>query len=274
VDIVVARTPSAVVAPVIRHENEQGRQAVMIGEDRDFRASDGAAAELVVDHVRGQIERAEVKPGDRLPPERELAQRIGVSRPSVRAGLRSLSAMGVVQTRHGSGTYIADGPPQLDSRPLSLLAALHGFTTEQMFEARRVLEVGVAGLAAERASGEQIAAMAEEVTGMFASVEDQQAFLMHDIRFHRAVAMASGNPILASLVEMVSSLYFEHRRRTLPRGRDLRETAVIHRNIYHAVRAHDADRARREMSVHLPRSQRLSSTDARAAVAVVANFAR
>ena len=143
----------------------------MIGDERDFRASDGAAAELVVDHVRDRIERAELKPGDRLPPERELAQRIGVSRPSVRAGLRSLSALGVVQTRHGSVPTCADGPPQLDSRPLSLLAALHGFTTEQMFEARRVLEVGVAGLAAERANGEQIAAMAEEVTGMFASVE-------------------------------------------------------------------------------------------------------
>ena len=126
----------------------------MMGEDRDFRASDAAAAELVVDFVRGHIERGELRPGDRLPPERELAQQIGVSRPSVRAGLRSLSAMGVVQTRHGSGTYIADGPPQLDSQPLSMLASLHGFTPDQMFEARRVLEVGVAGLAAERASGD------------------------------------------------------------------------------------------------------------------------
>jgi GntR family transcriptional regulator, transcriptional repressor for pyruvate dehydrogenase complex len=267
-----------VVEPVmLRGAVQRGRQAAMTGEDREIRTSDGAAAELVVDHVRGHIERGELRPGDRLPPERELAQRIGVSRPSVRAGLRSLSAMGVVQTRHGSGTYIADGPPTLDSRPLSLLAALHGFTQEQMFEARRVLEVGVAGLAAERASGDQIAAMAEEVTGMFASVEDPQAFLLHDIRFHRAVAMASGNPILASLVEMVSSLYFEQRRRTLPRGRDLRETAVIHRNIYHAVRAHDSERARREMSMHLPRLQRLAAGDAqavRSAVAVAAAFTR
>jgi GntR family transcriptional regulator, transcriptional repressor for pyruvate dehydrogenase complex len=242
--------------------------------ERDFRASDAAAAELVVDFIRGQIERGELRPGDRLPPERELAQRIGVSRPSVRAGLRSLAAMAVVQTRHGSGTYIADGPPQLDSRPLSLLAALHGFTPEQMFEARRVLEVGVAGLAAERATGEQIAAMAEEVTEMFASVEDPNTFLMHDVRFHRAVAMASGNPILASLVEMVSSLYFEHRRRTLPRGRDLRETAIIHRNIYHAVRAHDVDRARREMSVHLPRLRNAGAPDLRAARETVAVAAR
>jgi len=241
----------------------------MMDDERDYRGHEGAATELVVDHVRGQIERGELRPGDRLPPERELAQHIGVSRPSVRAGLRSLSAIGVVHTRHGSGTYIADGPPQLDSRPLSLLAALHGFTPEQMFEARRTLEVGVAGLAAERASGDQIAAMAEEVTGMFASVEDPQTFLMHDIRFHRAVAMASGNPILASLVEMVSSLYFEQRRRQLQRGRDLRETAIIHRNIYHAVRAHDIERARREMSVHLPRVQRA----AQAAVAVAARVA-
>lgn len=222
-------------------------------EARAFRESDAAAAELVVSVLRGKIEKGQLRPGDRLPPERELAQKIGVSRPSVRAGLRSLAAMGVVQTRHGSGTYIADGPPQLDSRPLGLLAALHGFTPEQMFEARRVLEVGVAGLAAERATAEQIAAMSEEVTGMFASVEDPEAFLRHDVRFHRAVAMASGNPILASLVEMVSSLYFEHRRRNLPRGRDLRETAATHRNIYQAVRAHDVDRARREMGVHLPR---------------------
>lgn len=240
----------------------------MMDDEREYR-HEGAATELVVDHVRGQIERGELRPGDRLPPERELAQHIGVSRPSVRAGLRSLSAIGVVHTRHGSGTYIADGPPQLDSRPLSLLAALHGFTPDQMFEARRTLEVGVAGLAAERASGDQIAAMAEEVTGMFASVEDPQTFLMHDIRFHRAVAMASGNPILASLVEMVSSLYFEQRRRQLQRGRDLRETAIIHRNIYHAVRAHDIERARREMSVHLPRVQRA----AQAAVAVAARVA-
>ena len=248
----------------------------MLGDDREFRGSDAAAAELVVDFVRAQIERGQLRPGDRLPPERELAQRVGVSRPSVRAGLRSLSAMSIVHTRHGSGTYIAEGPPLLDSRPLSLLASLHGFTTEQIFEARRVMEVGVAGLAAERASGDQIAAMAEEVTGMFASVEDSQAFLLHDVRFHRAVAMASGNPILASLVEMVSTLYFEHRKRTLPRGRDLRETAITHRNIYHAVRAHDSDRARREMSVHLPRAQRAAGPElaaARVAAAVVSSVA-
>ncbi len=156
---------------------------------------------LVITHVRGLLRRGKLRPGQQLPPERELARRIGVSRPSVRAGLRSLAAKGLLVTRHGAGTFVAAGPPMLDSEPLSLLAALHGFTRAEMFEARRTLEVGVAELAAARATGDGLAAIADAVMGMFASVDVPQAFLVHDIRFHRAVAAASGNPILASLVE-------------------------------------------------------------------------
>jgi GntR family transcriptional repressor for pyruvate dehydrogenase complex len=219
--------------------------------NRRFR-SDVAAAEMVVDVVRGQIERGQLRPGDRLPAERDLAIRIGVSRPSVRAGLRSLAAMGAVQTRHGSGTYITEGPPMLDAKPLRLLAALHGFSPEQMLEARRVLEMGIAGLAAERATGDHLATMAEEVSGMFAAVDDPQTFLAHDLRFHRAVAAAAGNPILASMAEMISTLYFEHRRRVPRTPEQLREAALLHRNIYQALRAHDPARARHEMSQHMP----------------------
>ena len=108
-----------------------------------------------------------------------------------------------MRSRHGSGTYIPDGPPTLGGEALSFLAALHGFTREEVYEARRILEVGAAGLAAERATPEQLATLAEEVAGLFASLDDPQVFLVHDIDFHRGVAAASGNPIVASLVEMV-----------------------------------------------------------------------
>src|SRR5918996_900603 len=219
------------------------------------------AAEKVVAHVRQLIERGGLKPGDRLPAERELAVQIGVSRPSVRAGLRALAAMGVVQSRHGAGTFIRGGPPMLGSEPLSFLAALHGFTPIEMFEARRVLEVGVAGLAAERATGDQLATIAEEITGMYASMDDQQAFLVHDIRFHRAVATSSGNPILASLVEMVSALFYEHRRKTAGRARDLRESAEMHRTIYNALRIRDVERAREMMNEHLVIAQERQSAE-------------
>jgi GntR family transcriptional regulator, transcriptional repressor for pyruvate dehydrogenase complex len=214
------------------------------------------STEQVVAHVRGLIERGSLRPGDRLPAERDLALQIGVSRPTVRAGLRALAAMGVVQSRHGSGTYIPEGPPTLGSEPLSFLAALHGFTREEMYEARRILEVGAAGLAAERATPEQLASLAEEVASLFATMGDPQRFLVHDITFHRTLAAASGNPIVASIVEMVSALYYERRRQTAVRAsdRDLRDAAEMHRRIYQAVRARDAEAARRAMQEHLQKA--------------------
>src|SRR5207237_627800 len=81
-------------------------------------------------------------------------------------------------------------------------------------EARRTLEVGIVGLAADRATPEDLAAIADEVAESFAATEDPLTFLVHDIRFHRAVATASRNPILASVVEMVSASFYEQRRQT------------------------------------------------------------
>jgi GntR family transcriptional regulator, transcriptional repressor for pyruvate dehydrogenase complex len=214
-------------------------------------ADEALTAERVVIHIEQLIQSGQLKPGDRLPAERELARQVGVSRPSVRSGLHSLAALGIVESRHGTGSFITSGPPRLSSGPLSLLAALHGFTRDEMFEARRVLEVGAAGLAAERANGEERALMAEEVAGMFASLEDPQAFLVHDVRFHRSVALASHNHVLAALVEMVSALVYERRRLTVKRAKDLKESAEMHRRIYMAIRDKTVDRARQEMSEHL-----------------------
>jgi GntR family transcriptional regulator, transcriptional repressor for pyruvate dehydrogenase complex len=215
------------------------------------------AAEQVVGYVRGLIERGELKAGDRLPPERDLASHLGVSRPTVRAGLRALATLGVVQARRGAGTFITDGPPILGSEPLSFMAALHGFTRDEMYEVRRILEVGAAGLAAERARGEHLAALADEVTSLYASIGDAHAFLLHDINFHRAIGAASCNPIVASLMEMVAALYYEQRRDTASRAldRDFREAAEMHRRIYQAVRDRDAARARAEMNAHLLTAQ-------------------
>lgn len=86
---------------------------------------------------------------------------------------------------------------------------------------------------------------------MFASLHDPQTFLIHDIRFHRKVAAASANPILGSLVEMVSAVFYERRRRTANRARDLRPAGEIHRQIYQAIRDHDRARAQTLMYEHL-----------------------
>jgi GntR family transcriptional regulator, transcriptional repressor for pyruvate dehydrogenase complex len=212
--------------------------------------------EQVVARVYELIKIDSLKPGDRLPPERELAKQLGISRPALRAGLSSLISMGVLQSRQGSGTYIVDGPPALDSEPLRLLAELHGFSYEHMFETRSVLEVGAAGLAAERATGEHLATMAEEVTEMFAALKDPQLFLVHDVAFHRAVAAASGNPTLATLVEMVSAILYARRRDTIERAHDFNEALELHRRIYRAIRSHKPDEAREAMRDHIVRAQR------------------
>ena len=221
------------------------------------RSEAGAApvTHRVVSHIRRLIQRRRLRPGDRLPTERELARDMGVSRPSVRAALHFLTAMGVIRSRQGAGTFIQEGPPSLDSEPLSLLAALHGFTADEMFEARGSLEVNVAGLSAQRASGEQRAAMAEEVASMFACLQDPAEFLVHDVRFHRAVAAGSNNPVLAALVDMVSALLYERRRDTIEGARDLRESADMHRRIYQAIRRGDVAQARSAMAEHLRLAQ-------------------
>jgi GntR family transcriptional repressor for pyruvate dehydrogenase complex len=223
------------------------------------------AASRVVEHVRSLIEQGQLHPGDRLPPERDLAVEIGVSRPSLRSGLQKLGAMGVVIARQGAGTFVAAGPPRLENGSLRFLAALHGFTRDDMFEARRVLEVGSSGLAAERATPEQLAVMAEEVAGMFASLDDPQAYLVHDIQFHRSVAAGSCNPVLATLIDTVAEMVYETRRLTVERARDLRQSAEMHRRIYRAVKARDPELARREMSEHLDMARQAQASEEREA---------
>jgi GntR family transcriptional repressor for pyruvate dehydrogenase complex len=209
-----------------------------------------AAGSQVVDHVRREIRAGRLGPGDRLLPERELALSMGLSRPSLRSGLRTLQAMGVITSRRGAGTFIVEGPPCLGKAPLEFLATLHGFTLDQMYETRRMLEVGAASLAAERATGERLAAMADEITGMFATLEEPQTFLRHDLGFHRAVAAASGNPIVAAIIGTLTEIIWEAGRINME-GFSLRESATTHRRIYEAIRSRSAERARREMNDHL-----------------------
>jgi len=221
------------------------------------------STDQVVAFVRDLIVRGRLRPGDRLPAERMLAVQIGVSRPSVRAGLHALAAMGVVRSRHGSGTYIPSGPPVLGSEPLSFLAALHGFTREEMYEARRILEVEAAGLAADRATPEDLATLAEEVAGMFANRDNPPLFLVHDVNFHRAVAEAAKNPIVGTLVGMVSAMYYERRKEVVQRASDsdLRDAAEAHRRVYQAIRARDGAAARRTMNDHLLQAARYQAQE-------------
>ncbi|HKO99688.1 MAG TPA: FadR/GntR family transcriptional regulator [Pyrinomonadaceae bacterium] len=223
----------------------------------------GTTAEEIAVQLRGMIHRGELRSGDRLPPERDLAKMLGVSRPTLRAGISSLAAVGVLRSRPGAGTFVVEpeGSPSLDSGPLRMMASLHGFTSAEMFEARKSLEMAIAGLAAERATGEQMAAMSEEITEMYASLDEPEQFLIHDMRFHQMVAAASGNRILTSLMNMVATILFDVRRKTVNRARDLKESAEMHRQVYRAIRDRDPAAARDAMRDHLVLAQKAQESE-------------
>jgi GntR family transcriptional repressor for pyruvate dehydrogenase complex len=218
----------------------------------------GTTAEEVVTRLRDMIHSGELSPGDRLPPERDLAKILGVSRPTLRAGIRSLATVGILQSRQGAGTFVAERgeSPMLDSSPLRMLSALHGFTSDEMFEARLALEMSIAGLAAERATSEQMTLMAEEITGMYASLSEPEQYLVHDMKFHQTIAAASNNRILTSLMNMIATILFDNRSKTVKRAKDLKQSAEQHHNIYRAMRERDPEVARRAMHDHLIETQK------------------
>jgi len=209
----------------------------------------------VVDHIRAMIENGSLQPGDKIPPEREFAKKLGISRASLRTGIGYLAAMGVMKVKHGVGTFVADGPPEFGKASLGLMGALHGFQTWQMFEARIILESNIAALAAERSKEEHHAALAEEVAEMFAVMENPTEYLIHDVLFHRIISQASGNPIMAAVIETLTSALYDKRRKTVDRSIDTRESAEMHREIYRSIRSHKPQEARRLMEQHLRMAQ-------------------
>lgn len=209
----------------------------------------------VVGHLREMIQKGELQPGAKLPAERELSLKLKVSRASLRAGIGFLSAMGVLQSRHGSGTFIAEGPPAFDAGMLQVMGSLHGYHPTQMFEARLVIEQALTGFAAERASERELTMLAEEIAEMYASLKDPQEYLIHDVRFHRTLAAAAANPILTALMETVTAALYDRRRQTVEFAQDLKESADMHREIYRAVRSRDVEQAKNAMALHLLRAQ-------------------
>jgi GntR family transcriptional repressor for pyruvate dehydrogenase complex len=122
-------------------------------------------------------------------------------------------------------------------------------------------------LAAERATDEHIAELAEEVAEMYAALTDPHEYLIHDVRFHRTIARASGNPILGALMETITANLYEYRSKTVINAVDLKESAEMHREIYRAIRSHNPAQARVTMEQHLNLARIAQASEAEAAAA-------
>jgi GntR family transcriptional repressor for pyruvate dehydrogenase complex len=222
----------------------------------------------VVNHIRILIESGALRPGDRIPPEREFARSLGISRASLRTGIGALAAMGVMKVRHGVGTCVVDSPAAFSNASLGLMGALYGFQFWQMFEARLIVESSLAALAAERGREEHHAALAEQVAEMCAIADQPAEFLKHDVLFHRIIAQASGNPILAAVIETLTLAMYEQRRKTVEQADYLDKMAEMHRDIYRAIRAHDPAEARKQMEHHLRMAENAHNTEQPASPAI------
>lgn len=187
----------------------------------------------VAESVRALLAEEEVAPGDRLPPERELAARLGVSRSSLREGLRRLTDLGIIESRQGSGTYLA---------PLDL---------GDLFEVRQRLEPLAARLAAGRRREEDLARLADALAEMEGARDDAQLFGEADVRAHQAIVEASGSLPVRVLFAAIADL-LRHSRATTAANADLRATAVAEVTaIVDAIRNGEADAAESAMRAHL-----------------------
>jgi DNA-binding FadR family transcriptional regulator len=161
--------------------------------------------QTAIDQIKGMIARGELKAGDRLPGEPELAARLGLSRGSLREGVRGLIVLGVLEARQGDGTYVTSLEPQRLLQSLSVLVDLdQAATLAQILDARRILEAGAATRAAQQANEAQLDRLGELVEAA-ASLDTVEAFVENDLAFHRLIAEAAGNPLLVALLDNLAS---------------------------------------------------------------------
>lgn len=211
----------------------------------------GTAVSEVVKQLIGLLTTGELVPGSRLPPERHLAEKLGVGRSAVREALAALEILGIVSVRPGSGTYLRDNTSELLPTTLSWGLMLNAARTRELIEVRGGLETQAATLAAQRVNDDDVTALREYVDVMRDSFDDLDAFLQADIRFHLRIAMAADNVVLRDLLQSTRSLLRLWVERGL-RHRDQAEVAYDeHLRVFEAIAARDPEAAGEAMRAHM-----------------------
>ena len=206
--------------------------------------------EQVVERLRQFIDVQELKPGDRLMSERELAERLGVSRTSVRQALTVLRVQGLVEIRHGDGVYLVTPPGDVIGS-LALEVANSEVDHPMIWEVREGIEVQAARLAARRRTDDDLRHMADALAATAASIAEGGDGIIGDRHFHRALAEASHNPMLAQLHEQMRDVIDRTSEASLTRPGRPAVSLHEHEAIYEAIERGDEDAAARRMREHI-----------------------
>jgi len=206
--------------------------------------------EGIVRQIQDLIAKEHLQPGDRLLGERELAEALSVSRQSVREALRVLDYLGVVEGRPGEGTFVATTPPS----PVD--ASLYSLLSERTFlldviEARRILEEGIVGLAARRATRDDLDALEDALRARERELAAGRRDVAGDLAFHTQLAETTGNPALVSAMRHLNEMWLRSREKTGRRPISPQKALQFHRKILLAVRRRQPALARRILRRHL-----------------------
>ncbi|NSW92683.1 MAG: FadR family transcriptional regulator [Firmicutes bacterium] len=210
-------------------------------------------AEEIIHSIRELIANGELKPGDKLPGERELAEQLCVSRACVREALRALALAGVLSIRPGDGTYLNENTSQYFSdilnTKLNFMLETNDFV--QLIEARKIIESQLAKLAAKRATQEMISILEDSVIKMEKYFDDLETFIREDVKFHVTISEAAENEILFQTLSTVRELLTDVQR-AVSQIEGLRPRSLkYHKKIYECVRDRKFEEAARVMDEHI-----------------------
>lgn len=211
-----------------------------------------AVTEGAINRIKEMIVSGELRPGDRLPREADLAERLGLSRNSLREAVSALSWINVLDVRQGDGTYVTSLEPQLLLEALSFIVDFHrDDTVLRFFEVRRILEPAAASMAAQRMTTDETS----ELKGILDTLDGDaslEVLVANDLKFHQRIAEGSGNPVLASLLDTLSAPTTRARIwRGLTQDGAVARTRQQHVAIYEAIAARQPDVARAWATVHI-----------------------
>lgn len=226
---------------------------------QDFRAvHKSRISEEIIEQVRDLITSGRLKPGDRLPAERELALQLSVGRSTVREAIRVMESLGLVNVRAGEGTFLVTAPGNADADSV-VTALLQSWDNQHnFFEVRRVIEPDLAALAARRATPEQIAKMRALLAEQEEEIRRGGTGINSDTAFHYLLAEASGNEVLVRIMDSLMDRLRETRAISLRVvGRPARSLKQ-HRALLKAVEARDPKEAEKRMLVHLREMENLA----------------
>jgi Transcriptional regulators len=211
-----------------------------------------AVTEEAISTIKAMIVAGELKPGDRLPPEKDLSERLGVSRNSLREAVKSLEFIHVLDVRRGDGTFVTSLEPSQLLEAMSFVVDLHrDRSVLEIFEVRRVLEPHAAGVAALLIGDSDLEALAASLASVDAST-DVDGMVAHDLEFHRIISAASGNAYLSSLLDSMSSSTTRARIwRGITQEGAADRTLSEHAAILKALRDHNVEMTRAALVVHI-----------------------